>query len=114
MSPVLPDRRRLLLYLSAWVLDGAVLGILMKAGFGVPWLEAMAFGMPMGLVAAPMSTSAWYLSRALPISRVPLSRVAVAISAAALTMGALWAGVGIWWWRSLGRMSLSIEGVPSS
>jgi hypothetical protein len=100
---------------GAWTLDGAVLGIFMKAAFGVPWLEAMAFGVPLGLAAAPMSTSAWYLSRALPISRMPLSRVAVATLAAALTMAAIWAALGIWWWRTLGRMDvLVVADVPTS
>src|SRR5262245_22551107 len=114
MHPVLADRRRLSLYIGAWTLVGAVLGVLTHAGFTVPWLEAMIFGLPLGLVAAPMSTSAWYLSRALPLSRTPLHRVAAATSAAALTMAAIWAAVGLWWWRMVGRMGLAADGIVPS
>src|SRR5262249_45145381 len=93
---------------------GAMLVLLVRGGFPVSWTEAAAFGLPLGLVTAPMSLSAWYLSRALPLSRAPFSRVASACSAAALTMGAPRAGAGVWWWRALGQMGFAAAPIPSS
>src|SRR5436190_8709032 len=108
------DRRRLRLLQAGWLIVGTMLVLLVRGGFPVPWTEAALFGLPLGLVTAPMSLSAWYLSRALPFSRVPFSRLAVACAAAALTMGALWAGAAVWWWQALGQMGFPDVGVPSS
>src|SRR5262249_55046059 len=102
------------LYQGAWLLVGTMLVALIRGGFGVPWTTAAAFGLPLGLIAAPMSLSAWYLSRALPLGRIPFGRVAIASSAAALTMGALWSGAGLWWWHTLGRLGLTDERVTTS
>jgi signal transduction histidine kinase len=106
--------RRLRLYQTAWLLVGAMLVVLVRGGFGVTWTEAAAFGLPLGLIAAPMSLSAWYLSRALPLHRTPFVRVAVASSVAALTMGALWSAVGVWWWQTLVRLDVAHSVVATS
>ena len=38
---------------------------------GVGWIDAIVFALPLALVATPLSFSAWYLCRALPLSRTP-------------------------------------------
>ena len=59
----------------------------------------MLFVLPLVIVAAPVSLSAWYLCRALPLSRTRAVRVAVTALGAALMTSSLWAGVGRAWWQ---------------
>jgi signal transduction histidine kinase len=86
---------------------GAMLGVIVRVGLDVPWREAMIFGLPLGLVAVPLSMPAWYLCRALPLARTPPLRLAIVASAAALTMAVVWAAASWWWWKGLGAMGLS-------
>ena len=67
MHPILGDQLRLRLHLTAWGLAGAIVALLIRVLVGVPWTEAFVFGIPMGLVAAPISLSAWYLCKAMPL-----------------------------------------------
>jgi two-component system sensor histidine kinase AlgZ len=102
MHPILADQLRLRLHLTAWGLAGGVLALLVRVLIGVPWIPAVVFGVPLGLVAAPVSLSAWYLCKAMPLSRTSPVRVgATALGAAAVT-ASLWAGLGRWWWQLLG------------
>src|SRR5260221_7271330 len=103
MHPILADRQRLRLYVLAWGLVGLMLGLLVRALNGTPWVESLAFGLPMGLMAAPVSLSAWYLCRALPVARTEPVRLAVTAVAAAVVTSALWTAIGRLWWQVLGR-----------
>jgi hypothetical protein len=109
MHPILGHPLRLRLLLLGWCCVGLILGVVVRPVFGVPWLEAMLFGLPMGLAAAPASLSAWYLCRAVPLDRTSPARVALtAVGAAALT-ASLWAGVGRLWWTGLGGLGFSVR-----
>jgi hypothetical protein len=112
MHPILADRRRLQLYLGAWSLVGAMLAVLVRAVLGVPWREALLFGVPLGLAAVPMSLSAWYLCRAMPLARTPPGRVAAAAVGAAVAMAGLWAAAGRGWWLALSRAGQQTGGTP--
>ncbi len=101
MHPFLIDRRRLELHLVAWGLVGGILGLLVRVVIGADWLGAMAFAVPLGLFAAPLSLSAWYLARVMPIGRTPVLRVAITAGSSALVTAALWAAIGAAWWRGL-------------
>ena len=81
-----------------------VIIVLVRTVFGASWNEAAAFGLPMGIVTAPLSLSASYFCRALPFSRTPASRVAVAAGVSSAVSGGVWAGVGDAWWGALRRM----------
>jgi hypothetical protein len=108
MHPILGDRQHLVLHLFAWVLVAGMLALLVRTVIGAGWVESMLFAFPMGLVAAPISLSAWYLCRALPISRVGAARVAItALTAAAIT-AALWAAAGRVWWAALERWGVTL------
>ena len=115
MHPILGDRLRLRLHLVAWALVGATLGLLVHALIGGGWMEAMLFGLPMGLIAAPVSLSAWYLCRALPLARTSATNIGVTSVAAAVITSSLWAGLGRLWWATLGRMGLEMPaGQPTA
>jgi signal transduction histidine kinase len=101
MHPILGDRRRLQIHLAAWTLAGAMLAVLVRAVLGAPWISAFAFGLPLGLAAAPISLSAWYLCRAMPLSRTPVLRLAAASMGAAAVTAAIWAAVGGRWSQAI-------------
>jgi LytS/YehU family sensor histidine kinase len=62
----------------------------------------------MGLVATPISLSAWYLCRALPIARVGAVRVTFTALAAATITAAVWAAAGRFWWATLERWDVPL------
>ncbi|MEZ5315859.1 MAG: histidine kinase [Vicinamibacterales bacterium] len=108
MHPILADRRRFQLHLIAWTLVGGILALLVHSLLAIPWGAALVFGLPLGLVAAPVSLSAWYVCRATPLSRVgPLRAGATAVATAVLT-AAVWAGVGRGWWILLRGQGVSL------
>jgi signal transduction histidine kinase len=106
VHPILADRQRLLLHLLAWALVGSLLAVLVRSVLGAGWLASIAFALPLALVAAPVSLSAWYLCRALPIVRVGAARAALTALAAAVLTAALWAAIGRSWWSTLERLEL--------
>jgi signal transduction histidine kinase len=85
-----------------------MLGLLVRALLGTPWFEALVFAMPMALLAAPISLSAWYLCRAMPLSRVDPARVATSSLLAAIITSSFWAGLGRGWWVALDRLGLEM------
>ena len=114
MHPIFADRRRLQLHVVASTLVGVLLGVLVRALTGVGWTGAMAFGLPLGILAAPVSLSSWYLCRAMPLSRTSTFRIAVTSMGAAIASASLWALVGQAWWAGLVRGGAVDPGVPAS
>ena len=110
MHPILADRRRLQLHLVAWGLVGALLGLLVRTIIGTPWFDTLLFALPLGLIAAPISLSAWYLVRATPASRTAAWRIAITAVGAATVTSALWAALGHGWWRLLERAGFDLAG----
>ncbi len=113
MQAILGDRRRLQLHLIAWALVGTLLALLARTGFGVTWPQALAFGVPLGLLAAPLSLSALFLARAMPLTRTATWRVGVSAVVASVIAASVWASVGRWWWRVLDRMGVPAEAASS-
>lgn len=114
MHPILGDRRRLQIHLAAWGLVGAMLAVLVRAVFAAPWGSAFVFGLPLGLAAAPISLSAWYLCRAMPMARTPVLRLAGASMGAALVTAAVWGALGRAWSQSIGSFGVASIDAPAS
>jgi len=112
MATVLADRWRLQLQLLAWALVGALVGVLVHALMDVPWLPAMLFGLPLGLLAAPVSLSVRYLCRAMPLPGTSPVRVAATALTAAIVTAAVWAAVGQGWWQALVRLGTMPGSTP--
>ena len=108
MHPILGDQLRLRLHLTAWGLAGAIVALLIRVLVGVPWTEAFVFGIPMGLVAAPISLSAWYLCKAMPLARTSALRIGATAFGAAVVTASLWAGLGRLWWQLLGQSGFDL------
>lgn len=105
--------RRLQLHAVGWALAGGLIALLTRTMFGVTVGQALAFALPLSLLAIPVSLSAWYLCRAMPVSRTTVWRVAVSALAAAAVASSVWAAVGEWWWNALGRLGLPAAPGPS-
>ena len=108
MHPILGDQLRLRLHLLAWILAGGVIAVLVRVLIGVPWIAALAFGIPLGLVAAPISLSAWYLVKAMPLARTSAFRVGGTTAGAALVTASLWSALGRLWWQLLGTSAFDL------
>jgi hypothetical protein len=107
MHPILGDRRRLVLHVLAHALVGSVLALLLRMLLPVPWWPAVAFALPLAVVAAPVSLSAWYVCRAMPLERTSALRVTVTALVAALVTASLWAAAGRIWWQVLVRAGVA-------
>jgi hypothetical protein len=99
MHPILADRRRLLIYVSAWELLGALLASLLVLTGSFSWPEALALAVPLAALYAFVCLGAFWVCRAAPLRqsfvRVAVSQLAAAaLSAATLLQAAqAWAGL---------------------
>ena len=67
MHPILGRIERLAAYLAVWLIAGVlVAGVFTR--FGLGWVEALALLVPLFLVYAFVCLSAWYVSRATPLT----------------------------------------------
>jgi hypothetical protein len=108
MHPILGDRLRLRLHLLAWSLAGALLALLVHVLMGAAPSDAAVFGIPMGLLAAPVSLSAWYVCRAMPLAKTGALRIGVTAAGAAIVTASIWAGAGRLWWQALRRAGFTL------
>ncbi len=110
MHPILEHPHRTVLHAAAWLIVGALLGLLLRTLMAVPWLGAMALALPMAIVAAPISLSAWFLCRAMPLRRETALRVVTSTTGAAIVTAAIWAGVGYGWHHVLVQRGVDFGG----
>jgi len=62
----------------------------------------------MGLVAAPVSLSAWYLCKAMPVARTSALQIGATALGASVVTASLWAGLGRWWWQLLATSAFEL------
>jgi hypothetical protein len=109
VHPILGSVRRLAVYLLAWLL----IGLLLSVGLGVrdgDWLTALAFFLPLSIVFALISQSAWYVCRIFTLARSPAWQVASAQIVAAIFASALWVAAAGGWARTLDLAGLGSAG----
>ncbi len=104
MHPILKDRRTLAVYLLAWLVPGLTLAILLVTTVKAPWSGALLFSLPVTIVYAFMSLSAWYVCRAFPLPGTDAARTLLAILIAAVLSSALWLAACFGWASGLQRM----------
>jgi signal transduction histidine kinase len=108
----LADRQRLALQLAVWLIVGGLVAALVHGFIGTSWTDALLFGLPLGLIAAPAALSAWFVCRAIPLRRTPpLLVVGIALAGAA-GLATLWAGLGRLWWMALAAIGRGVSPVP--
>jgi two-component system sensor histidine kinase AlgZ len=107
MHPIFEDRRRLALYLFAWLLVGMLLTV------GLPsdaaWTTSAVLLLPLTLVYGFIGLSTWYLCRAFPIGgRSSWSTLILVQSIAAAAASAMWTGLGYVWAGALDALSADL------
>lgn len=101
MHPILKDRRSLSLYLFVWLALSVVLAALLAFPGKISITGAILFAMPLMLIYAFMSLSAWYVCRAFPLQTTNIVRLLGATAAAAILSSVAWACIGIGWANAL-------------
>jgi len=101
MHPILGSVRRLGIYLLAWILIGLLLSVGLGFSRGGDWLTALVFFVPLGVVYALITQSAWYVCRIFPLVRSRAWPVAVAQVFAAIFASAVWVAAAGAWARTL-------------
>ena len=102
MHPILNRVERLAVYLGAW-LTGCALVAGVFTRFGLSWAEALALLAPLFLVYAFVCLSAWYVTRATPLTG-SIFRVLISSVLSAAFAGGLWLGLTQAWIAALGTI----------
>ena len=111
MHPILEDRRRLAIYLLAWLLVGMLLTVGLRSD--AAWTTSAAFLLPLSVVYAFIGLSTWYLCRAFPIGgHSSWSTLIVVQSVAAATASAMWTGLGYFWAGALDALGADLGARP--
>jgi two-component system, LytTR family, sensor histidine kinase AlgZ len=97
--PILGDRRRLALYLLAWLPVALLLALGLRRDGG--WLPALAFFLPLCLAYAFITLSSWYICRVFPLDRkAQTSSVLVFVHVlAGVVVSVVWVGMAGAWSR---------------
>jgi hypothetical protein len=96
MHPILADRRRLLIYLSAWFVVGASLAVGLEQDG--EWLAALVVLLPVSLVYAFVCLSAWYPCRAFPLDgKTRAWTLAVVHGLASVVASGMWTAASQAW-----------------
>ena len=96
MHPILGRVDRLAAYLVVWLTAG-VLAAGLFTRFGLGWGEALALLIPLFLVYAFVCLSAWYVSRATPLTTTSALRVLVSSILTSMFASGLWLGLTTGW-----------------
>jgi two-component system sensor histidine kinase AlgZ len=108
MNSILADSQRLRLHMLAWMLVGVMLGLLVQALLETSLTTSLVFAIPLGVVAAPISLSAGYVCRAIPLARTGPVRLAMTAVAAAVVTASFWAVLGQFWWDAISRLGFDV------
>lgn len=109
MHPLL-TRNRFGLYLLAWIPLAVILIVLTTSNGTLTVVESSLVVIPLCLVYAFLSLSAWYTAKSAPLQRETVLRLTVGHSLAAALVSALWVGLAWVWVAALSR-SASFQGL---
>ena len=87
MHPVFASRTSFLLYLTAWIPLGAMLGFVLSMAAPINWTESAAITAPVTLALALVCLSPWYSCRVLPLGPTPIWKLLTNHLLASLVLG---------------------------
>ncbi|MCI0707888.1 MAG: histidine kinase [Ignavibacteriae bacterium] len=97
MHPILSDKRKLAIYLLAWLIIGILLATLLVAVGDVNWIPAFILTLPMALVYAFICLSSWYLCRAFPLAKTDFLKLSLIYLISGSLESSLWVLLGQGW-----------------
>src|SRR3990172_3424340 len=103
MHPMFAQGEGLALYLATWLILGVLLAAVLTTQ-GLGWGQAFAFLLPVLLVYAFVSLSAWYVCRAAPLMTGSLIRALATSLLASIVASGLLTGLTLLWVTVLGAM----------
>jgi two-component system sensor histidine kinase AlgZ len=103
VHPILGRIERLAAYVSVWLCAG-VLAAGLFTRFGLGWIEALVLLAPLFLVYAFVCLSAWYVSRAAPLTTSSALRVLASSIVASAFASGLWLGLATAWIAALNML----------
>jgi serine phosphatase RsbU (regulator of sigma subunit) len=104
MHPILARRDRLWLYLGAWLPGSGLLVALVSSSSGMPWPQATALALPLGMLYAFVCLAAWYPCQAMPLDTGNLIQPIAAHGLAAAISSSVWLVAGLGWAMLLDRI----------
>lgn len=106
MHPILSERRIFLLYLTAWVVAGALLAALLNTT-GMTLIGAVLLAVPMTMVLSFMCLASYYLCRTFPLRKMDVARLLIIHSIAAALTSSVWISLGKTWVSFVAEISLT-------
>src|SRR5688572_9485745 len=97
MHPILARRDRFWLYLGAWLPGSGLLVALVSSSSEMPWPQATALALPLGMLYAFVCLAAWYPCQAMPIDTGNLLQPIAAHGLAAAISSSIWLVAGLGW-----------------
>jgi two-component system sensor histidine kinase AlgZ len=111
VHPILGRAERLATYLVAWTVVAVLLAAVLIR-FGLTWLEALVFLVPLFLAYSFACLSAWYVCRANPLRSSGVFRVLAACGLTAMMTSAIWLAIARVWITMLAATTTFAEASP--
>jgi hypothetical protein len=93
MHPILADWSRLGAYLAAWGVLGLLLAALLVLAAPFGWIEAVVFGVPLGVLFGFMGLASFWVCQAAPLTGGPLRAFGMQLLAGVVS-GVMWLAAG--------------------
>lgn len=90
MHPVLADKKKLFVYLAAWLIVGLLISALFALPGDLTWLPALVFAVPLAMFYAFVCLSAWYVCRAFPLQKTDFTQIVLIYALASGVTSSLW------------------------
>jgi len=97
MHPIFAQPVRLAQYLAVWIVFGVLLAAVITIGNEAPFIWALKFAIPLGILLSFESLSCWYLVRALPVAETELTKLLGTWLGTGLVLLAIWLSIGYVW-----------------
>ena len=114
MNPFLQGPGRLLSYLAAWLLFGALFAAGLAASGGMTLPRALLLCPPLALLLSVLGLSCWFLVRTLPLAEAPRSRLVGTWFTAGCVLLLLWVTAALGWRAVLGTAGISFTAEPAA
>ena len=106
MHPILHNRRRLQLYLAAWIPIAGFIASMFARGEALSALEAAAVAYPICAAYAFVCLASWYICRATPLNEANVARIGATLGFAAVLTSGVWVWTARAWVLLLDSLSV--------